>query len=282
MACTSLNSIFASLAAGTIVPYFGPGALSWTETPSPIPASTAQLAARLVTRSPVPHKLRGNLSGAAQFIESFKHRKTLNTAMSEAFQIEASPTALHRFFFNHPSVRLAVHAWYDDLPQRTLAARDDWYMVQGVSQAEHRDGWAHYFDSHGMRLDASHLNAPGGRSLLLYQPLGSVWPARNYLVSDSDFVEVLTEIDIQTPIPEPVQQLRAGRSFLFLGCRFHSQLERQFARQIIKRSSDLHWAILPEEPSRNEARFLEECNIVRIEMRIDAFLCTLTLQASAS
>lgn len=49
-------------------------------------------------------------------------------------------------------------------------------------------------------------------------------PVRNFLVSDSDYVEVLTEIDIQTPIPAVVQQRRTGRNFLFLGCRFSNQL----------------------------------------------------------
>jgi hypothetical protein len=84
-------------------------------------------------------------------------------------------------------------------------------------------------------------------------------------------VEVLTEIDIQTPIPEAVQNLRKGRNFLFLGCRFSTQLERIFAQQIIKRSSDRHWAVLPEEPTRNEARFLAGYNIQRIPMPLAAF-----------
>jgi hypothetical protein len=111
---------------------------------------------------------------------------------------------------------------------------------------------------------------------LLYQPLGSVWPAHNYLVSDSDFVEVLTEIDIQTPIPDSVQEIRKGRSFLFLGYRFSTQLERLFAHQIIKRSSEKHWAILPEDPTRNEARFLEEHYIERISMSLDEFVTELS------
>ena len=95
--------------------------------------------------------------------------------------------------------------------------------------------------------------------------------SQNFLVSDTDFVEVLTEIDIQTPIPAIVQQLRTDRHFLFLGCRFSTQLERTFARQIMKRSSDLHWAVLPGELTRNEARFLAEQNIKRIDMPLDAF-----------
>jgi hypothetical protein len=99
-----------------------------------------------------------------------------------------------------------------------------------------------------------------------------VWPASNFLVSDSDFVEVLTEIDIQTPIPEPVQRLRVGRNFLFLGCRFAMQLERLFARQIMKRSSDRHWAVLPEEPTKNEARFLKLYGIERVEVSLPEFV----------
>ena len=106
---------------------------------------------------------------------------------------------------------------------------------------------------------------------LLYQPLGSVSPAANFLVSDSDFVEVLTEIDIQTPVPDVVQNLRKDRYFLFLGCRFSTQIERIFAQQIIKRSSNRHWAVLPEEPTRNEARFLTEYNIQRISLPLVTF-----------
>jgi hypothetical protein len=90
-------------------------------------------------------------------------------------------------------------------------------------------------------------------------------------VSDSDYVEVLTEIDIQTPIPAAVQAWRSGRHFLFLGCRFDDQLTRCFARQIMKRSSDQHWAVLPNEPTRMEARFLEEQGITRINMPLADF-----------
>jgi hypothetical protein len=111
---------------------------------------------------------------------------------------------------------------------------------------------------------------------LLYRPLGGRSPASNYLVSDSDYVEVLTEIDIQTPIPAVVQERRKGRHFLFVGCRFDDQLTRSFARQIMKRSSDTHWAVLPDEPTRMEARFLEEQGITRLPLPLADFAAQLT------
>ena len=78
---------------------------------------------------------------------------------------------------------------------------------------------------------------------MLYSPHGGVRPAKNFLVADSDYVEVLTEIDIQTPIPAAVKAARADRGFLFLGCRFDDQMLRTYARQIMKRSKGPHFAV---------------------------------------
>jgi hypothetical protein len=102
------------------------------------------------------------------------------------------------------------------------------------------------------------------------------------LISDSDFVEVLTEIDIQTPIPLPVQHKRAQLGFLFLGCRFNDQLPRAFARQIMKRSGGPHYAVLVDEPTRMEGRFLDEQGITRIALPLSEVAEALTQQAVAA
>jgi hypothetical protein len=47
----------------------------------------------------------------------------------------------------------------------------------------------------------------------------------------------------------------------------------------MKRSSDRHWAVLPGELTRNEARFLEEQNITRIDMTLEEFTRRLTGEA---
>ncbi len=277
MTLQAVETIREALASGLAIPYLGPGVLALAGEGCPVPGSPEDLVGRLTAKASVPHKIRKNLTAAAQFIENFKHRKTVVAAMTEAFRAEVQPTPLHRHLAAYPALRLMVHAWYDDLPQRALAARLGWGIVQGVSQSEHFGDWTHYFNGETReRVEAEEAER---WMTLLYQPLGSVSPAANFLVSDSDFVEVLTEIDIQTPVPEAVQNIRAGRHFLFLGCRFSTQLERIFAQQIIKRSSDSHWAVLPEEPTRNEARFLAEYNIKRLALPLGAFTGLLTKEA---
>jgi hypothetical protein len=263
----SVQTIARQLQGGGVIPYLGPALLALCPD-SVVPATPGALAEIMTAKVSVPHKIRKRLTQAAQFIENFKHRKSVVSLMNDAFAATPSPSALHRALAAS-GAGLVVDCWYDDTFATALdeaRPQGGWAQVQGLSQSEHFGQW---FGAYAP--DGSFLDAVPTSGALLYKPIGGRAPASNYLVSDSDFVEVLTEIDIQTPIPPAVQAWRSGRSFLFLGCRFDDQLTRSFARQIMKRSSDLHWAVLPDEPTRMEARFLEEQRITRIAMPLGGF-----------
>ena len=273
-----LDAIVAALGTGSVVPYLGPGLLNGGAD-SPVPATPEALAALMTAKVSVPHKIRKRLTQAAQFIENFKHRKSVVQLMNEAFSRQAQASTLHRLIARSHAP-LVIDSWYDDTLLAAMAAENpqhEWGQIQGLSQSEHFGTWTGAYDASGALAPA----VPPAWRTLLYKPIGGHHPAGNYLVSDSDYVEVLTEIDIQTPIPAEVQALRSGRHFLFLGCRFNDQLTRSFARQIMKRSSDRHWAVLPDVPTRMEARFLEEQNITRLDMSLDDFATRLAADALA-
>jgi hypothetical protein len=262
-----IQNIAEHLHAGGVIPFMGPAMLTLCAEAT-VPATPLALAEIITAKVSVPHKIRKRLTQAAQFIENFKHRKSVVSIMSEAFAATPTPSALHRALAAS-GVGLFVDGWYDDTFATALAQarpQGGWVQLQGLSQSEHFGQW---FGAYGP--DGALLKDVPASGALLYKPIGGHGPAANYLVSDSDFVEVLTEIDIQTPIPPAVQAWRGGRSFLFLGYRFDDQLTRSFARQIMKRSSDTHWAVLPDEPTRMEARFLKEQGITRIAMPLAGF-----------
>ena len=257
------------LETGRFIPYLGPGVLDLVPN-CPVPNSPNSLVEKLVSKVSVPHKVRKNLTAAAQFIENFKHRKSLAGIMTEAFKPSVEPSPLHRYLARLPlGPALIVDVWYDDAMQRAMSPGGDWGQVHGVSQSEHFGTWVHYYQSTG---DLSEANQADNWSKLIYKPLGSISPGNNFLVSDTDFVEVMTEIDIQTPIPDAVKRIRTGKSFVFMGCRFGNQLERTFARQIMKRSTLKHWAVLPGTTTRNEERFLKEQGIERLDMSLGDFV----------
>ncbi|QSR85193.1 SIR2 family protein [Methylacidimicrobium sp. B4] len=259
-----LHEMVGCLEAGKLIPYLGPGI--WPregDSAAPFPTEGESLAESLARRVAVPSRARKILSAAAQYIESQKHRKTLRKLLLETFSVPSPKLALHDRLASLPQLPLIVDVWYDGALRAALGSRSDWGEIQGVSQAEHPGSWTRAYRPDGTEAP---LSEAAGWGTVLYKPFGSVSPAANFVISDSDLVEVLTEIDIQTPIPPVVQERRRGSRFLFIGCRFSSQTERSYARQILKRSSDRHWASLPEELSRNEERFLQEMRIERISL----------------
>ncbi|MBR0962389.1 SIR2 family NAD-dependent protein deacylase [Bradyrhizobium japonicum] len=247
-----LGDVVARLRGGDVIPYLGPGV---AELGGPaVPMNPEALAAFFGTKVALPRRARGNAWASAQHIESTRHRATVTALMAEAFATPVSPTALHRHLATMP-LPLIVDSWYDGAMRSALAERNDWGEIQGITRAGiGEDRWYRFYDAAGHEVDRAQAR---NWSTILYKPHGSVAPAKNFLISDADYVEVLTEIDIQTPIPDEVKARRTGRSFLFLGCRFNDQLLRTYARQVSKRSTDTHYAVVePDALSKNELRFL--------------------------
>lgn len=275
---TCLDEVIAGLKAGTLVPFLGPEVARREAANANLPLGDDALIARLSKKVPIPGRLRKNLSAAAQYIETFRHRKILRGAMLDAFAQPAVPSDLHSWL---AALRLPliVDMGYEAATAAALQATGgdlNWGQVQGISRAESRAGqgedWVTYYTAAGVSCPEADAET---WTTLLYKPLGSISPAGNFLVSDADFVEVLTEIDVQTPIPDEVKARRASRGFVFIGCRFDNQLARTYARQVSKRSAGPHYALIsPDEPAltRNEQQFIETLGITVIAATPDELL----------
>ncbi|MDK1378183.1 MULTISPECIES: SIR2 family protein [unclassified Sinorhizobium] len=263
-----------ALTADGIVPYLGPGLLRLSSAEPTVPDTPEAVAAALNMQAPAPSKIRTNMWSVAQFIEQRRHRRTLQTWMAEIFAALAAPTMLHTWLATLP-LSLIIDSWYDGTMRAALAqtGRTDVVEIQGVTRAnEFGDIWTKTYDLSGRELEFG----PAAKTVL-YTPHGSVRPAANFLVSDSDYVEVLTEIDIQTPIPEVVKNRRTTRGLFFVGCRFNDQMLRTYARQIMKRSNGPQIAVIDAATlTKNERRFLAANAITLIDMPIGEAAALLT------
>lgn len=267
-----VREIGQNVASGRLIPYIGPGVLETGDQDCPVPTSPRELVGLLTTKVGVPGRIRHNLWSSAQYIESNRHRKTLETLLNDIFGPIPAPTPIHRWLASLETCPLIIDTWYDGAMAAAMVAsgRTTWGQVQGVTRnGEWRDIWYKFF--HGMTGNEAEAWEAGDWLTCLYKPHGSVNPAKNYLLSDSDYVEVLTEIDIQTPIPDLVKDLRTTRGFVFLGCRFYDQMLRTYARQVIKRSEGPFYALLDPDAdlTKNEEKFLAELNITPIRIGLE-------------
>jgi hypothetical protein len=265
---SQLARVRRALIGDELIPYLGPGLL--TLSGANLPSTPEAVAAALHARAPVPTRIRTNMWSVAQFIESRRHRKTLDAFMADIFAAPSPPPPLLDFLARLP-LALIVNAWYDDAMPSALraAGRRDFVEIQGVARAGVRgDAWSKTYDADGAPCAGG---AADVTLTTLYSPHGGVRPAGNFLVADSDYVEVLTEIDIQTPIPAAVKARRAERGFLFLGCPFHDQMLRTYARQIMKRSKSPHFAVVERDAlTRNEAKFFADQHIEVVDAPLAA------------
>ena len=260
-----LADIRFGLEADRLIPYLGPDLLA-LDGAAPVPILPETVAASLHAKAPAPSKIRTNMWSVAQFIEQRRHRNTLVAWMAEIFAPAATPSKLTTWLASLP-LSLIIDTWYDGTTRAALKAsgRTDWIEVQGVTRSgESRDIWTKVYDPSGAEVLPE---AVDGAKTVLYEPHGAVTPAKNFLVADSDYVEVLTEIDIQSPIPEVVKGLRTTRGFVFVGCRFHDQMLRTYARQISKRSAGPLVAIVEvSKLTRNELKFFAELGAEVIDL----------------
>ena len=258
----TIDRIAALWKKGDLVVYLGPDLY---DGPQDIPLDPLSLANLLGSRVAVPGRLSGRLHEVAQYIESHKHRKTLLALMEEIFRKKGAPAPVHRLLRECP-VPLVVDTWYAPASTELLVETED-FQISGVSRAEYRDRWSRMDRKTPGGWEPVEEVPPGAR--VLYRPFGTMDPGVEVLVSDADFVEVLTEIDIQTPIPSWVQSHRRGRHFLFLGCRFDNQTSRIFARQIMKRSSESHFVVGVGTPTNKERLFYEREGILRLPVALN-------------
>ncbi|MGC2777137.1 MAG: SIR2 family protein [Bradyrhizobium sp.] len=246
-----LKDVVARLRDGKVVPYLGPAVSE--QSGAAVPMNPEALAAFFGVKVALPRRAKGNAWAAAQHIESTRHRSTVTALMAEAFAAPVAPTPLQQHLASLP-LPMIVDSWYDGAMRTALAGRSDWGEVQGITRAHiGEDRWYRFYGASGAEADREKAN---GWSTLLYKPHGGIVPAKNFLITDADYVEVLTDIDIQTPIPDTVKDRRTDRSFLFIGCRFNDQLLRTYGRQVIKRSGTEHYVLVePDSLSKNELKF---------------------------
>ncbi|MBN8188973.1 SIR2 family protein [Salipiger thiooxidans] len=267
-----LEQAMNEVSAGKRIAYLGPevSALSGGGAPT----SPAALCAIIEAQVRAPRRASGNLWSVAQYVESRKFRATLDTLVRDAFAPAAAFANPVHDWLARVRPPMVVDTWYDDGLLQAFERVRDWGLVQGVSRnGEWIDIFTRAYDSAGAEVGEA---SPDWKTLL-YKPHGLARPGASFLISDSDYVEVLTEIDIQRPIPEEVQRRRTGRPLLFLGCRFDDQMLRTFARQIGKRSAEGHVAVMPGPLTRMEARFLDELGITWLDLPVAALSEMLTV-----
>jgi hypothetical protein len=258
-----VSEILKGIQSGDIIPYLGPGALDGvtnTVDGSAIPADSDSLILAMNDGKPMAPRLMYEFPRAAMNLELKKGRKFIERFLTTTYgEKQWSQGALHSWL-----ATLAPQYVIDtnrDIQLQQLYGTKPHNLVLGLARVigtsyrfkiYHQDG-NHYRE---ITQDAVDTALP-----LLFKPMGTPLPEANYVASDADCVDYITELMGGFAIPNFLKESRKGKKYLFMGMRFLRDTERMVLSDIIYDAADpAGWALVAN-PTDKELRYCEKKNI---------------------
>jgi hypothetical protein len=262
-----LNSIIDGIKDNSIVPYVGAGVLKSVvnkESGEAIPADSDSLILAMNGGKPMSARLMYEFPRAAMDLELKKGRSFVNRFLDETYG-------------QNEWTRAAFHDWLAGIkPNYVVDINRDTQLQDSYSDTPHvlirgiaRIGGTpfrfriHQYD--GKEYKEVEQEEVDTSLPILFKPMGSPVPDANYIASDADYVDYITELMGGFAIPSFLKEYRKEKQYLFVGIRMNRDTERMVLSDIIYAAKEPKgWALIPE-PNDKERRFCKRLGLEIIE-----------------
>jgi hypothetical protein len=96
---------------------------------------------------------------------------------------------------------------------------------------------------------------------MLFKPMGSPKPEANYIASDADYVDYITELMGGFAIPEFLKAYRKDKRYLLLGMPLNRDSERMVMSDITYHAGSPRGWVLNKNPTPKEIRFCKKVGL---------------------
>lgn len=271
--------IIKDLKSGKLVPFLGMGVFKGTIATdgTTIPYDSDSMILALNGGRAMSHRLMYEYSRAAMSLEQRKGRGFLVEMVNHIYTKKYELPIIYKLLRTvQPSFLIDTN-----LDNSGCKVYEDFehFMIVGVSRI--MGGYDRFIvyeydvESNSYKVvDKSILNAS---KPILFKPLGSTIPEKNFIVSDADFVDWLTEAMGGFAMPTFLKTYKENKSYLFLGIDFNRDTYRMVANEL---TLGLDGGIIVEpksQLSKKEISFIKkhdlDINAQEIQDFVEALLC---------
>ena len=262
------EKLLAGLKDGSIVPYLGPGVLADVKNAAsgaPIPADSDSLIYAMNDGKPMAPKLMYEFPRAAMNVELKRGRTSVTKFLTRTY----GETAW---------TRAAVHDWIKAISphyvidiNRDTQLQDSYAdvphnLIVGIARIGGTDFRYKLYFWDGAAYQKSEVINPA--LPILFKPMGTPKPEANYIASDADYVDFITELMGGFSIPPEVKELRKGKQYLLIGLRLNRDTERMVMSDMIFAAAEPAGWVLIQEPTDKERRFCKKLGLELIEANL--------------
>lgn len=261
------NQLIDDLKSGQIIPYLGPGALAGSVNPAtgdPIPADSNSLILAMNNGVAMAPKLMYEFPRAAMNQELKRGRSYVNKFLTKLYgDTEWTHPPLYDWLLElKPPMIIDINR---DLHLQNSYASLPHYLIHGVARLAYELRFK-IFRHDGVKYQEITQEAFDPISLpVLFKPMGSPVPEANFIASDADYVDYITELMGGFAIPTPLKAYRKGRQYLLIGLRLNRDTERMVMSDItFDAGTPRGWALIADA-SDKERRFCAKIGLEVID-----------------
>lgn len=274
MSSSVLSEILNGLYENTVVPYLGPGALfdaTNKTTGTPMPADSNSLILAMNNGVPMAPKLMYEFPRAAMNQELKKGRNFLGQFLTKLYgETEYTRAAVHDWLAEwRPAYVIDINR---DTQLQESYADEEHTLIVGVARitaSQFRFKIYHYDGSDYFEIPQDQIDH---RLPILFKPLGTPKPEANYIASDADYVDYITELMGGFAIPDFLKEYRRGKQYLFIGMPLNRDSERMVMSDIVYGAAEKKGWVLNKNPTDKEKRYCKKIGLEILDLDVEDLL----------
>ena len=235
MSSAVFSEILNGLYENKVVPYLGSGVLFDATnklTGAAMPADSDSLILAMNNGKPMAPKLMYEFPRAAMNQELKKGRNFLGNFLTKLYgDTEWTRASVHNWLAEwKPAYVVDINR---DTQLQDSYANEKHTLIVGLARMAanqfrfklyHFDG-SEYFEVTQEQVDP--------KLPILFKPMGTPKPEANYVASDADYVDYITELMGGFAIPDFLKEYRKGKQYLFIGLPLNRDSERMVMSDIV-------------------------------------------------
>lgn len=275
MSSTVLSEILTGLYDKRVVPYLGPGVLFDSTnkvTGTPIPADSESLILAMNNGKPMAPKLMYEFPRAAMNQELKKGRNFLGQFLTKLYgETEYTRAAVHNWIAEwKPAYVIDINR---DTQLQDSYADEEHTLIVGVARITASQFRFRIYQYDGKEYSEIEQEQVDQRLPILFKPMGSPKPEANYIASDADYVDYITELMGGFAIPDFLKEYRKDKQYLLVGVPLNRDSERMVMSDIIYGANPEHkgW-VLNKTPTNKEIRYCKKVGLEILDLDVKDLL----------
>jgi len=274
MSATVFSEILNGLYENTVVPYLGPGVLfdaAHKQTGEAMPADSNSLILAMNNGKPMAPKLMYEFPRAAMNQEIKRGRNFLGQFLTKLYgETEWTRAAVHDWLANwKPAYVVDINRdtqlqdSYADKPHTLIVG------VARITATAFRFKIYHYDGSDYAEIPQEQID----QSLpVLFKPMGTPKPEANFIASDADYVDYISELMGGFAIPDFLKEYRKGKQYLFIGMPLNRDSERMVMSDIVYGAAEHKGWVLNKHPTNKEVRYCKKIGLEILDADVEDLL----------